>query len=315
MAKRGKIRWIILLVVWIAVACQPQEIPDGPQLVREVTVAPTDLVPTQAISATSPPTVTPTRNSTEFISPLLEATVDAQFVVITPTLPPSKTPTITPSFTPTPTVTPSPTMTNTATSTAFLLPTSEIIEITQVAIVPTSQVCDTVWQFIQPPPPACPAGPPNASRGTYQRFPNGHMIEVGNQSAIYVLYNDAQQPRWQVFRDYFQEGMPETSPEYPAEQPIRGFGMLWRDNATVRNRLGYLPTQRYEAPYNVILQTARDGSIYVNGQLRGTGSRFADAPPTFTFVLFPNNANWRNYDNQVAPPPVSGPTAIPPLGF
>jgi len=308
------LRWgwlLIVVAISLLAACEPQpNITDGPQLVRQVTVGPTDLLATRAITDTPMPTAT--INATENISPLAGVTVDSQFVVITPTLPPSKTPTPTATFTPTLTPTPTNTPTSLPTSTTFLLPTSEIIAITQPAFVPNNQVCDSNWTFIQPPPPSCPQGPPNASTGTYQRFPNGHMIEISNQSAIYVLYANSGQPTWQVFRDYFQEGMPETSPAYPPEQPIRGFGLVWRDDANVRNRLGYLPIQRHEAPYSIQVQISRDGTIFITGDLRAVDSRYNDAPSRFTFALFPDAASWQDYSNNTTPLPVGG-TVIPSL--
>ena len=167
-----------LILLWALTACLPQDevVPDGPQLVGQVTL--TGLSPQMT---SQPQIVIPTNNpvTPENASPLSDVTVDASFVIVTPTLPPSKTPTTTPTMTQTPTTTPSPTMTNTSTATAFLLPTSNIVAATQAVIVPNNQICDTNWFFIQPRPDSCPLNPPNVGPGVYQEFENGYMIWVG----------------------------------------------------------------------------------------------------------------------------------------
>lgn len=273
----------VLLLMLALAACGAEDASqDGPVLLQEVTVAPTDVQPTRVLSPT------PLRPTPEVLSPLENITVEAQFVIVTPTLPPSKTPTQTPTFTPTPTLTPTPTPTSTATATTFLLPTSEIIEVTEAVAAPNDQICDTNWFFIQPRPESCPLYEPAASNGVFQEFENGYMVWVGSQDAIYVLYNDAVQPRWQVFRDYFNEGMPEESPEYadaPREgtwQPRRGFGLLWRDNAAVRNRIGWA-VQEWEQPYSVQVQTGNDGTIFIS------------TPRSILFGLLPSGVNWSQY--------------------
>jgi hypothetical protein len=214
------------------------------------------------------------------LSPLNRVTVDAQFVVVTPTFPPSKTPTPTPTETPTPTATPTATSTTTSTATAFLLPTSEFEEVTQIVPVPNERICDSNWFFIEPRPANCPLYPPNASAGVYQEFENGIMLWVGSLDAIYVLYHDPRLPRWEAYRDFFEEGMAEESTDYagaPTEtlwQPRRGFGLLWRDSALVRNRIGW-ETQQWEQPYSVQAQTTENGKIFLS------------TPCSNVFALFP----------------------------
>jgi hypothetical protein len=90
----------------------------------------------------------------------------------------------------------------------------------------------------------------------------------------------------------FEEGMPETSPEYdnPPEglyQPRRGFGMLWRSNAAVRDRVGWA-TMRDEMPYSVQVQTARDGSIYISTPFQGV------------FGLLPSGTGWNLFNTTPA---------------
>lgn len=273
----------LLTLMWGLVACGGTQEVSGPRIVREVTLPPsTEALPTRFLTATLAP-ITP-----EIISPLQQATVNADFVLVTPTLPPSKTPTQTPTHTLTPTQTLTPTTTNTATATAFLLPTSVIIPVTNVASVPDNRVCDSTWFFIQPRPASCPLNTPNASQGVYQTFQNGYMVWVGSQNAIYVLYTDLQLPRWEVYRDSFTEGMPEDSPEFSSSpapnlwQPRRGFGLLWRNNATVRNRIGWGTIEK-EIPYSVQVQTANDGALFIG------------VPESGVFGLLPAGSTWQLY--------------------
>lgn len=280
-------RFVLFIPMMIAVAvmlaaCSEAAVVTQPRLVAQSTVEP------ESVSfPTAVPTVTIIRPTQEVQSPLENITVEAEFILVTPTLPPSKTPTLTPTITPSPTVTPSPTQPVTATATTFLLPTSEIVALTAPAQQPIPRVCDSTWFFIEPRPASCPLNPPLASQGVYQTFQNGYMVWVGSQDAIYVLYNDSLHPRWQVFRDYFNEGMPEDSSQFTAApqaglwQPRRGFGMLWRGNTDVRNRIGWA-TLEWEQPYSVQTQTSNDGSIFFN------------TPTGAVFTLLPGNVEWRN---------------------
>ena len=282
MRKRSLIIISLLLVLGLLTACADATIVDRPRLIAQSTVdRDTVAFPTSVPTATAGP---PTQ---EIQSPLENITVEAEFILVTPTLPPSKTPTLTPTMTPTPTITPSPTQPVTSTATTFLLPTSEIQALTAPAQQAIPQVCDSTWFFIEPRPASCPLNPPLASQGVYQTFQNGHMVWVGSQDAIYVMYNDSLHPRWQVFRDYYIEGMPEDSAEYATSpqpglwQPRRGFGMLWRSNTDVRNRIGWAIIE-WELPYSVQTQTSNDGSIFFN------------TPTGLVFTLLPNNVEWRN---------------------
>lgn len=280
----------LCLCVLLVAACTTAEpdIDTGPRLVSERTLGPTQALPTQVV------TNTPQRITPEQPAPLDVVTVEADFVLVTPTLPPSKTPTSTPTFTLTPSPTRTPTQTATATATLFLLPTSQFIPITRDVAAPINQVCDSTWFFIEPRPASCPLNPPNVTQAVYQSFQNGHMVWVQSQDAIYVLYGDSASPRWQVFRDYFIEGMVEETADFdnaPAPglwQPRRGFGLLWRDNIAVRQRIGW-GTMEWEIPYSVRVQTAQDGSL------------FLDTPNGLIFTLLPNGINWQQTLNTGVP--------------
>jgi hypothetical protein len=296
--------WITAILV-VAACSARADVVSGPLLVNAVTLGPaTAILPTRILSATPPP------STPEVLSPLQMITVEGDFVLVTPTLPPSKTPTMTPSQSLTPTQTLTPTTTVTATTTAFLFPTSVIIPVTLDVAIAANEVCASTWFFIQPRPPGCPMNPPNASQGVYQSFQNGYMVWVSSQDAIYILYNDSQLPRWQVYRDYFNEGMAEVvgdfmnPPSGGLWQPRRGFGLLWRSDAVVRDRIGW-GTMEYEQPYSVQVQTARDGSLFLS------------RPDAQVFVLMPSNVNWNVYTGDVPlalpSPIVAGPVMTLPF--
>jgi hypothetical protein len=78
-----------------------------------------------------------------------------------------------------------------------------------------------------------------------QEFQNGRMFWVRPINQIWVLReNDDGANIWEVYEDTWEEGMPEEDPtlEPPATgliQPIRGFGLLWRENDDLREDLGW----------------------------------------------------------------------------
>lgn len=271
---------LAIVLLGLLAACAPAVEPDGggPRLLQDVALEPTTPAPTRELSATpippepAQPTVEPGLTS-ERVSPLQVVTVQADFVIVTPTLPPSKTPTLTPTITVTPSITLTPTLTATSSATAPVFPTSIIIPVTAPVNVPIPEVCDSTWLYLQPPPLGCPLAPPTASQGVYQTFEYGHMIWIGFLDEIFVMYTDVSgvMPRWARFRDQFVEGMPEDDPAYanpPSSvlwQPRRGFGMLWRDDLyrfQVRDRVGWA-TMQWEQPYSAQYQQGRDGAIFI----------------------------------------------------
>jgi hypothetical protein len=125
--------------------------------------------------------------------------------------------------------------------------------------------CDNAW-FFTPRVEACPFDPVLASPAAVQRFERGLMIWLGATDSIYVLYEPSSaqsEYREQFiynrqirrFDDAFLEGDPESDPRYapPAgkQQPVRGFGLVWRANAQVREAVGWAleKEQGYTACY------------------------------------------------------------------
>lgn len=125
-----------------------------------------------------------------------------------------------------------------------------------VAIVPAG---DLGWQPLAPPPPTpvptprptpcaaavpqlgswpqdllgCPEGAPGELHMARQPFEGGLMFWLSDRREIYVLYSDCQANRWLRYPDTWQEGQPDRDPTLQPppgrEQPIRGFGRVWRE--------------------------------------------------------------------------------------
>ncbi len=90
-----------------------------------------------------------------------------------------------------------------------------------------------------------------------QRFERGWMFWLQPNQQIWLLtVNDSDEHLWSVYDDDYFDGDLEFDPEIVApegmQQPIRGFGKLWRDNLEVRAAIGWAVedelghTTRYE---------------------------------------------------------------------
>lgn len=91
----------------------------------------------------------------------------------------------------------------------------------------------------------CPDAP-ITSDAAQQHFERGAMIWVKEQDRIYVLFDDVpsgSERACQMFADEWDEGESDCDPSLiPPDglyQPIRGFGLVWRQNPDVRQRLGW----------------------------------------------------------------------------
>ena len=95
-------------------------------------------------------------------------------------------------------------------------------------------------------PQICPAAAALDVQGAQQPFQGGAMMWIpgieGNDW-IFVLYNDGD---WQRYEDTWYEGLPESDPGIVPppgyEQPIRGFGKVWREHPEVRAELDWATT-------------------------------------------------------------------------
>lgn len=113
----------------------------------------------------------------------------------------------------------------------------------QTLLIPLS--CPETW-FFDPAPDSCPVAPPQLSLQAEQTFERGRMVWVQALDRIYVIFEDGRLPTWAQFPDNFEEGEPDRDetlvPPPGLEQPIRGFGLVWRTNQRVRDRLGWATT-------------------------------------------------------------------------
>ncbi len=258
----------LIIVSACAVPSQP------PQLLSEVTLAPGAtgalIVPSASPTWTAtpvPPSDTPTQIPSPTDTPLER------------TLPPSLTPRPThtdtplPTLTPTPTVTPTPTRTPRPTLTPRFSPTPR---------TPTPLPCTDRW-FFTPRPFNCPMSAYTAGPAVSQQFEHGLMIWFGAERVIFVVYDATTRPRWQQFADTWAPDAPESDPSLaPPDgmfQPVRGFGLVWRSNARVRQRLGW--ATKPEVSYQSALQ------------LDTLGNRFIRGPQNEVYQLNGDLANWQ----------------------
>jgi hypothetical protein len=321
---------ILLLILSMLTACGTET--TGPRLVAQnpveasATAAATETealptlieLATEEISASPFPT---SQVTSERLSPANIVTVEADFVIVTPTLPPSKTPSQTPTQTTTPTISPTPTFPVTATATSFFFPTPLFTPTFAIVSNPVSELCLTQWQYIQPPPQGCPIFPATVGQGVFQTFERGYMFWVA-PNEIYVLYSDGQTPYWTRFDDTFAEGTgqfpnppwkdPSIDPTAPQGlyQPVRGFGKLWRNEeqnpqkAVVRVRVGW-GTMEFEKPYSVTKQVRTDGTIFLNDP----NGRFFQLTPAGAWQIYAGLSS--PFTGSVPATPLPGGASLP----
>ncbi len=153
-------------------------------------------------------------------------------------------------------------------------------------ITPTTEPCPYSY-FFEPAPEGCPLDEPTISAAAEQPFEGGVMIWLEANDSVYVFYKDQ---RWQRFDDDWSEGQPENDPTIiPPEglhQPIRGFGKVWREQAEVRNELGWAlsPELGYES--KIQLQEIEEEAGEITFLLTFNGQ-------VFTLVTRePNKGDW-----------------------
>jgi hypothetical protein len=122
---------------------------------------------------------------------------------------------------------------------------------------------------------ACPASPAVSASMAEQAFERGRMIWIQPLDMIYVLYDTAfysSNRLLEVFQDSWTTGEPDSDPGLAPPpglyQPVRGFGKVWRENAQVRERLGWAraPEQAfgslYQQPWSTYYQRPGE-SVYL----------------------------------------------------
>lgn len=140
------------------------------------------------------------------------------------------------------------------------------------------------WWFFSPAPTICPAGPALEGLGAEQHFERGVMLWSEAEDRIYVLF-DSGVTRWTAFADAWEEGQPVSDPAIsPPEglyQPVRGFGLVWRNEPGLRERLGWAVDQ--EQGYPMKIQRTSDyryADLYISAFISGV------------WKLGPNGGQW-----------------------
>ncbi|MDX1612731.1 MAG: hypothetical protein R3300_00400 [Candidatus Promineifilaceae bacterium] len=142
--------------------------------------------------------------------------------------------------------------------------------------------CALDW-FFRPAPVGCPASEAVTTAAAEQPFDFGFMIWLAETDSIYAFFEDG---RWRRYDDTWSEDQPESDPTIvPPEgrqQPIRGFGKVWREQPTLLGRLGWAlgPELGFESTF----QFGEDGAdtesmLYVrafNGEVLGLIERQPD---------------------------------------
>jgi hypothetical protein len=155
-------------------------------------------------------------------------------------------------------------------------------------------LCLDTWFFANP-PGDCPVGPPKWTQWVVQDFEHGQMLWAEVSRMIYILY--AGGTRWEARYDTWAEGMAEYDPALtpPAGmfQPVRGFGLVWRDEQAlegtrVRDRLGWAVNEEYQmgqgavqcnsAPKYVTCYLSSPGGVVY--QLKPEGSGWVVVSPS-----------------------------------
>ena len=95
----------------------------------------------------------------------------------------------------------------------------------------------------------CPAAEQRGVQGEELYFQHGHMISRPEARLIYVFFDQLQPHGWGAYVDTFQPSDPDSDPSAVVPtpspsgpllvQPTGRFGKLWRENAWLRETLGW----------------------------------------------------------------------------
>jgi hypothetical protein len=134
----------------------------------------------------------------------------------------------------------------------------------------------------------CPTGDMFTLGLVGQPFQGGYMVWRDTKE-IYILLGNSES----FFRvvDAWTEGMAADDPALTAPQgflqPVRGFGLAWRSNPTLRERLGWALTT--ETPYNAVWQPFERGWLMLGPDGRALAVAPNDANPNTSGVYFGAN--------------------------
>ncbi len=153
--------------------------------------------------------------------------------------------------------------------------------------------CPDAWFFPNPPANDCPASPPNYTAMAAQRFEHGVMLWTQFNDRITILYDDNPDVRfrhWSLVSNAWLPGMPESDPSIVPPlgdyQPVRGFGVAWRDEQgyagyRVRDRLGWATAAEFPM----------SGAYQCNAAFKYR-TCYVTGPGEVVYVLEPEGAGW-----------------------
>ncbi len=153
----------------------------------------------------------------------------------------------------------------------FVLTVSDAYTRIEKGLTITLQCATYAW-FFTPDPGTCPAAEASIGTAVAQAFERGQMIWIGAQKKIYVLFADNAKPGWSVYTDDYIDGSPvrddSISPPTGLDQPIRGFGLVWRMKPNVRERLGWArgAETAFEGAYQADSAATPDTMYYLRGR-------------------------------------------------
>ncbi len=110
----------------------------------------------------------------------------------------------------------------------------------------------------------CPRDEATTTPAGWQPFENGYMLRRKDLNLTYILGSDN---TWFFTGDRWREGDMEYDPEIKAPnglyQPVRGFGLAWRDQPGVQEDLGWGAAE--EAGFMAVIQEFTNGTAWLNG--------------------------------------------------
>jgi serine/threonine-protein kinase len=234
--------------------------PDEPPVLVATTSLPTSTNTPRPPTATFTPTPSP-----QIVTPEQPIAASPQTPTSTPTPPPTPTPTPTPSPTPEPSPTPLPPPTSTPAPTATTCP-----QPADAAFVPLLAPAGGLNELL-----GCPRSAAVVAAAAWQPFETGSMLWREDANLIYVL--DANK-LWRSTGDTWREGDLQFDPAIQVpnglHQPVRGFGLVWREQPGVRDALGWA--------------TAAEDGFEALVQEFGGGSIWQDPERNAFFILFNN---------------------------
>jgi len=131
---------------------------------------------------------------------------------------------------------------------SFQLYASDVDGLWTIADASVTITCPDVW-FFPNPPAGCPQ-PAHYTKMAVQLFEHGMMIWTEWEDRIRVFFDDSPDVHlrsWSMQPNQWFAGMPESDPAISAppgyHQPVRGFGVLWREGwhrgTPIRDLLGW----------------------------------------------------------------------------